>query len=120
MVECLLPAEWVVACVCKVQCVVGYGITPLLSFVLSWQTTAGKALTDFKKIRLQEDVMAVLRTFISEQPSVKVGRCVCVCVVDAPLCCDLIPHSIVVSVCVWGVMKSMLHCFLHRSQCCED
>lgn len=102
MVECLLPAEWVVACVCKVQCVVGYGITPLLSFVLSWQTTAGKALTDFKKIRLQEDVMAVLRTFISEQPSVKVGRCVCVCGRRTTL---LWPHSSLyccVCLCVGG------------------
>ena len=89
-----------------------------LSIVPFWQTTAGKALTDFKKIRLQEDVMAVLRTFNSEQPSVKVGRCVCM--VDAPLRCDLIPHSLVVSVCVWEVVKSMLHCFLHRSQCCGD
>ena len=49
----------------------------LLSIVPPWQTTAGKALTDFKKIRLQEDVMAVLRTFISERPSVKVGRLAC-------------------------------------------
>lgn len=74
MVKCLLPAEWVVACVCTVQC--GRGIL-LGSVVPPWQTTAGKALTDFKKIRLQEDVMAVLRTFISEQPSVKVGRLAC-------------------------------------------
>ena len=77
------------------QCVVGISLS---SIVPPWQTTTGKALTDFKKIRLLEDVMAVLRTFISERPSVKVGRQGWY-LADAPLICDLIRHSFVVSVC---------------------
>lgn len=83
MIEAQFLRGWLSACfllsgwwLVYVQYSVCGGIS-LRFIVPPWQTTAGKALTDFKKIRLQEDVMAVLRTFISEQPSVKVGRFAC-------------------------------------------
>ena len=42
-------------------------------FVLSWQTTSGEALKDFKTTKAPKDVSAALKLYISENPTVKVG-----------------------------------------------
>ena len=119
MIEAQFLRGWLSACfllsgwwLVYVQYSVCGGIS-LRFIVPPWQTTAGKALTDFKKIRLQEDVMAVLRTFISEQPSVKVGRFACgrrtthLWPHSTPFCCVCV-HSFEEHVILFSLQEPML------------